>query len=174
VKRLTQSVENLVKVLNAVATGIIVQEPSGKIVFVNDAAARIMHLESPTQAVKIGGPGIFADFDYFDEHGAPLSLTDLPGRKAFEGIDEPEALIGYSRHKSTKRIRWTKVKALPIKDDQGKTILSVTVMEDITDLKSTERRLKDANSRITKLLEQTLSVDPSQVIRVGKNVPRSH
>ena len=101
----------------------------------------------------------------------PSHFATFLGEKPSKVSMSQKPLSATLVHKSTKRIRWTKVKALPIKDDQGKTILSVTVMEDITDLKSTEQRLKDANSRITKLLEQALSVD--QVIRVEKNAPRS-
>jgi PAS domain-containing protein len=159
-RRFVAKIDNVTKVLNAVASGIVIQEPEGGLVFVNEAAARIFMCDSPEAAMKKGAKGIFADFDYFDERGDPIPPERIPGRQALLGVDEPNQLIGYSKHKNTKKIRWTSVRALPIKDDDGKTILAVTVMEDITNLKSTERHLKEANARITKLLTQTLSPQP--------------
>lgn len=161
-RRLVASISNVTKVLNAVASGIVIQDPEGNLVFVNDTAAHIFLCESPEEAIRKGAKAIADEFDYFDEHGNKMKLDQVPGRQALLGVDEPKRLIGYSKHKGTKKVRWTSVRALPIKDDAGNTILAVTVMEDISDLKSTERRLKDANSRVTKLLEQTLAAQPAR------------
>lgn len=161
-RRFVASISNVTRVLNAVASGIVIQDPDGKLVFVNEAAAHIFLCESPEDAMRKGAKAIAEEFDYFDEHGNKMDWDKVPGRQALLGIDEPKRLIGYSKHKDTKKIRWTSVRALPIKDDSGKIILAVTVMEDISDLKSTERRLKDANARVTKLLEQTLTAKPAK------------
>ncbi|HEV2352654.1 MAG TPA: PAS domain-containing protein, partial [Puia sp.] len=116
----------MTKVLNAVASGIIIQDPAGNLVFVNEAAARIFLCDSPEAAIKKGAEAISAEFDYFDEHGEKMNPDKIPGRQALMGVDEPERVIGYSRHKDTKKVRWTSVRALPIKDDTGKVTLAVT------------------------------------------------
>lgn len=61
--------------------------------------------------------------------------------------------------RSDNTTHWVTVKAVPIFDHLHNVILAVNVMQDITQLKETERRLKEANDRITKLLEQAMRLE---------------
>jgi len=158
-KRLIASVDRLTQVLNAVANGITVQDHEGKLVFVNESAARMMHCSSSEEALAKGGMAILKEFVFFDVHGRPLDPKQLPGRRALQGEPEPSVIVGYSWKGKPNSLRWTAIKALPIKDEAGKVLLSVNVLEDVTDQKRVERQLKEANARVTKLLEQTLTVD---------------
>lgn len=54
-KRLTASVSRLTQVLHGIANGITVQDPDGRLVFVNRAAARMMNCATPEEAVAKGG-----------------------------------------------------------------------------------------------------------------------
>jgi PAS domain S-box-containing protein len=157
-KRLLSSVEQLQQVLHGIANGITVQDPSGKVIFVNQAAARMMNCQTPEEALEKGGAALLATFDFFDESGRPVKLADLPGRRALKGAEEPEMVISYTPRGGSER-RWTAIKAMPIKDATGAVILAVNVMQDITALKRVEHELKDANERITKLLENALRVE---------------
>jgi PAS domain-containing protein len=158
-QRLTASVDRLTQVLNAVANGITVQDTTGKLIFVNESAARLMDCTSPAEAIAKGGSSITKDYDLFDEQGRKLTIAELPGRQALRGVPEPTMVVKYSPRDSTKPVRWTAIKALPVKDDAGKVVLSVNVLEDITAQKNAELQLKDANARITKLLEKTLAIE---------------
>ena len=155
-KRLIATVDGLAQVLNAVANGITVQDPEGNLIFVNESAARMMHCATPEDALAKGGRDIVADFDFFDEHGRKFDPANLPGRQALRGISEPSMIVQYFRRDTPDDVRWTAIKALPVKDEEGNVILSVNVLEDITAQKRVERQLKEANARITKLLEQAV------------------
>ena len=156
-KRLTTSPDRIIQVLNAVANGITVQEPGGRLVFVNPSAARMMDCRTPEEAIELGGVGIMAKFKFYNTHGIEISAQDLPGRKALRGVPEPRMTVSFSPRSHPDEIRWTTIKALPVKDEEGNVVLSVNVLEDITAQKRVERQLKEANARITNLLEQTLS-----------------
>jgi PAS domain-containing protein len=160
-KRLIANVERLTQVLNAVANGITVQDHEGKLVFVNESAARMMHCSSSEEALAKGGMAILEEFDFFDLHGRPLDPKHLPGRQALQGVPEPSVIVGYLWRGKPDSLRWTTIKALPITDEEGKVLLSVNVLEDVTEQMRVERQLKEANARVTKLLEQTLTVDDS-------------
>lgn len=156
-KRLLKSTALLEHVLHAVANGITIQDPLGNLVFVNVAAAQTMNCRTPQEAVAKGGLAIVKGFTFYDIKGNPVRVTDLPGRLTLTGVPEPEMVIAYTANGDSK-IHWTSIKAMPIIDDTGKVILAVNVLQDITTLKENERDLKKANSRVTKLLEQTLKV----------------
>ena len=89
-RRLASNVENITKVLNAVSTGVTIQDPDGKLVFVNDAAAHIMHCESGAEALKKGSDRIREEFEngkhYYALQGQlialPVRLGDRPEREA--------------------------------------------------------------------------------------------
>src|SRR5262249_42551186 len=126
------------------------------LVFVNQAAARMMHCASPEEAIQKGGAGILAGFDFRDETGRPVKVADLPGRRALQGVEEPEMIVSYTSRQH-QDVRWTVIKAMPVFNAAGHVMVSVSVLQDITDLKLAEQRLKAANDRITRLLEQTLT-----------------
>ena len=156
-ERLITNVAQLDQVLHGVANGITIQDPAHKLVFVNRAAARMMNCKSPAEAVKKGGAAILEGFKFYNEHGRPIRLQDLPGRRALAGVEEPEMIVGYT---STKHegIRWTSIKAMPVFGENGQVSLAVNVLQDMTQLKETERQLREANARITRLLEKALQL----------------
>lgn len=156
-KQLLTSLTQLNQVLHGVANGITVQDATGKLVFVNQAAARMMNCASPEAAVEKGGAGILKGFKFYDEHMRPITPADFPGRHALQGVREPEMLIAYTTDDKAS-LHWTIVKAMPVLDEHGQVTLAVNVLQDVTHLKETETRLKEANARITKLLEQALNV----------------
>jgi PAS domain-containing protein len=143
------------QILHCMGNGITVQDPTGKLVFVNKAAAAMMDCESPEAAIKLGGAAIFKRYTLFDEQGKTIGLADLPGRLALQGHEEPEIVVGFRLVGGTDT-RWTTIKAMPVLDDAGKVAMAVNVLQDITSLKETEHRLREANERITNLLEQAL------------------
>lgn len=157
-KRLIDNLEQLNQIFHALANGITVQDSKGRLLFVNQKAAEMMNCKTPEDAIAKGGLEIVKDFKFFSENGKLLEVTDLPGRLALQGIHESEMIVRYASDKFPK-MRWTSIKAAPIFDTSGKVVLVVNVLQDITELKGAESRLKEANKRITKLLEDVLTKD---------------
>ena len=164
-KRLLTGVNRLTQVLNAINNGITVQDPTGKVVFANDAAARILGVASGDKVVEAGGRAILGKFDFYDKDDNQLSPEALPGRRALKGIAEPEMVIGYRPIGEDSELKWATIKAQPIQNRYGKVVLAVNVFQDVTLQLSTERQLKEANARVTKLLEQTLHTTGSRASR---------
>lgn len=143
------------QILHSLANGVTIQDAQGKLLFVNKTAATMMDCASPEEAVVKGGADIVARFNLFDDHNQPLGLADLPGRQALKGGDEPAKIVGF-QPVGGGEVRWTSIKAQAVLDKDGKVSLAVNVLQDITELKNTELRLREANDRVTELLAQAL------------------
>ena len=84
-------------------------------------------------------PGqIISRFEMTDEDGGPLAVERLPGRRAMSG-EEPEPLVVRSRMAGTREWRWSRVKATPVLEPDGRVRLAINVIEDITELKRAEQ-----------------------------------
>src|ERR1700730_1847501 len=80
-------------ILEAAADGITVQGPDGRLLFANAAAARMSGFETPEAFLAATTAEITAQFELFDEAGAPLSPAELPGRVALRGEQGPPRTI---------------------------------------------------------------------------------
>lgn len=152
------SPQQLEAILQHIADGITVQNQTGELVYINPTAATILGYDCTTAAMEAGPATIIGKFEVFDEKEHPIPLTSLPGRRAMRGEAEPAMIIGF-KHAGQTKVRWSSVKASPIYDEAGQVSHVVNVFQDITPLKDAELKLKDANKRITKLLEDVLKVD---------------
>jgi PAS domain S-box-containing protein len=139
---------------------VIVRAPDGRMVFTNDAAARLLGVDSVAALQSARPDELMARFDAFDEHGRPLSLSDLPSARA-QGGERPEALIVRNVVRATGAERWLRHKATPVLDDAGAVSLVVNVVEDVTEVKRAElaqRLLAQAGKELSSSLDyaQTL------------------
>jgi PAS domain S-box-containing protein len=144
-----------------VADAITVQSPDYKLIYANVAAARLYGLPRGRELEGFSTEEHVRRFELSDEHGRPLDLARLPGRLALAGID-PEPITMRSRDRLTGAVRWTRLKAAPIRDPDGGVRLAVNVVEDVTELKRSEeaqRFLAEASRRLAESLafERTLS-----------------
>ena len=119
-------------ILEGVADGIAAEDPDGRLVFVNAAAARLLN----------GA----------DSLGAALGIapTLLPGRHVFEG-EQPEPLVVKHAH------RWSRVKASPVLEGSGPR-LAISVVEDITEIKQAEEAQRFL-SEVSRVLAGSLQLD---------------
>lgn len=124
--------DELAAVLNAVGEGITVQAPDGRLVWANEAAARLMGFASADELLATPLEGVLARFEIRDEAGAPLSATDLPGRRALAGEEPPEVYVRW-RVRATGVERWSLVRARPVRTGGGPVRLAVNVLRDVTD-----------------------------------------
>ncbi len=144
-KQLTEEVakakEQLEAILHNVADGILVADPSGSVVYVNDAAARMLRF--PSAAVLLAAPRsslgqIFSRFATWDERGRPLPLEERPIVQALQG-KKAQARIQYQDPVTDQRY-WILAKAQPIVDAQGQVQFVVSVFTDLTEQKEFEER----------------------------------
>ncbi len=142
-ERLRESKNQLEIIFQNVADGITVQDTTGKMVYVNDAAAEASGFSNREEMMRITPHQMFRiiqeRFIITDETEKELSIADLPGRKALSGEIPPEVTVGFY-NKETGQKRWSLVKARPIFDEDGDVLLAVNIITDITQSKELERR----------------------------------
>lgn len=134
---LRASRDQLSAILAGVAEGITVQAASGRMVYANDAAARLCGFSSAAELLAEPSGDILTRFQIFDESGAVLPADRLPGRLALQARSVPEALVRF-RVLATGEERWSLVGATAVTDSQGQVQLSVTIFRDVTERKRVE------------------------------------
>jgi PAS domain S-box-containing protein len=136
-REVRRSRDQLDLILRNVAEGVTVMDPSGGLIFVNDAAARLCGFESAV-AMQATPPGEALDrFQVFREDGTPFPADELPGRVALRGVTST-AIVRF-RAKGMGEERWAYVSGAPVVDDEGTAELSVSVFREITDHRRAEQ-----------------------------------
>ncbi|MBV8758500.1 MAG: PAS domain-containing protein [Deltaproteobacteria bacterium] len=129
--------DHLAAVLDAVAEGITVQDASGALVYVNEAAAALVGFESGKALVEADGATIVGKFELFDETGARVSLADLPGRRVLVGEHAPDQLLRFRLHDGSGD-RWALVRARPMRGPNGEQ-WAVNTFREVTQQRATQR-----------------------------------
>jgi PAS domain S-box-containing protein len=128
--------DELPHILGAVAEGITVQDVAGRLVYANDAAARMSGYPDAEALLAASTGEILSRFELLTEDGRPFPPEHLPGRRALSGEPAPEAFVGF-HDTSSGQERWAVVRATPIPDATGQVTLAVNVIRDVTERKRT-------------------------------------
>lgn len=136
-------------ILSGIADGITAQNSQGKLIYANDAAARIIGYANTDELVNAPLESITSMFEMFDESGELLPLSQLPGRLALLGETSDPMTIRFKVVKSGEE-RWSVVKSQAVINETGQVEMAVNIFHDITDLKRSElaQRLLAATSVI--------------------------
>jgi PAS domain S-box-containing protein len=140
-EELRGSRDQLDAILRGVADGITAQDSAGRIIYANDAAARIIGYTSAGELAEVPIQMVMEAFELFDEGGRPFSIERLPGRRALAGEEGAEEVLRF-RIVATAEERWATVKAMPIFDEQGRVRMAVNIFRDITEQKQAEDSLR--------------------------------
>src|SRR5437588_12028933 len=97
-------------ILQGVTDGITALDPSGRLLYANEAAVRLIGFSSLEALMAATPEERLARFELLDASGCPLPLDRLPGRMALKGASNPEALVRF-RVRETGEERWSIVKA---------------------------------------------------------------
>jgi PAS domain S-box-containing protein len=158
---LRASREQLAATLAGVAEGITVLDTTGRMLFANDAAARLCGFTSADELLAASPAEILGRFELFDDAGLPLPRERLPGRRALLGQQLDEVLVRF-RMRATGEERWSVVNASPIVDAVGRVIMEVSIFRDVTERK----RAEDAAVYMAAVnLELTRSLDYEQTLK---------
>jgi PAS domain S-box-containing protein len=153
---LRESSRRLDVVFRRVADGITVQDPSGNLVFANDAAARMVGAASVEELLATPPEKVLAPFSLVDEHGDPFPADELPGRLALRGEEARPRLIGW-RSRDSGEERWSMVASTPVHSEDGRLELVINVLRDVTESRRQEQRLT-LLARAGEVLAESLDV----------------
>ncbi len=137
-------------VLGGLPDGVVVHDTHGRIVYANDAAARICGFDDAESLLATPGPEVLKRFEVLDEHGAPIEAEQLPGRRVLAG-ESAEPMLMRVRQLPDGRTFWTNVRAHAIRDENGAPVLAVNVWYDATReqrQRSAVRTLAEATARL--------------------------
>lgn len=139
-----------------VADGVSVQHVDGRLLYANDHAATMVGFASGRELVSAPVADLVNAFDMIDETGAPFPPDRLPGHRVLAGEPFAEETVGYRW--GAHDVRWSRVRASPIRDDGGGAVWAINYFHDIT----TEFRRSAAErliARANQLLGRSLEVD---------------
>jgi PAS domain S-box-containing protein len=148
-----QARNELEVILQSVADGVSVQDAQGRLIYINDAGARLSGFPSATEAfptpeIRSNQAIRLQPYTLKDEHGNPLPVELLPGNRALRGEPDPQAIIQYEDMASRTR-RWSLVKSRPIFDERGQVELAVNIFSDITEAYLAEKRKDEFISMVS-------------------------
>jgi PAS domain S-box-containing protein len=131
-RALRASRDQLETILQGVDEGITVQDPSGRLVYANEASARLVGFESPEPFLGGSARVPIERLDVRDEHGRPFPFDRFPGQLILAGAGPNEALIRFRRVGDGQE-RWCLVRATPVLDEGGSLQFGVAIFHDVTD-----------------------------------------
>lgn len=141
VEKYADAFEHADVVLQGVSEGVTVQDAHGRLVYANDAAARICGFASAKEMAATPPEQIIAAFELHDEHGKPIASAQLPARRVFaEQLRTTEPLLMRVRVRKTGAYWWSMLNASAICDESGKPELAISIWHDV----SVAQRKKDA------------------------------
>ena len=147
--------DNLAVFLDHVGDGVSVQDPTGRLVYANAAAAQALGFASAAQLLAAPITELMSRFVLLDEEGLPFPIENLPGRRALQG--EPESAVTLRfRVQETGEERWSIVRSSPVTDAAGNVVYAVNVWQDATAQKRAEavqRFLADAGEALASSLD---------------------
>jgi PAS domain S-box-containing protein len=152
--------QRLEATLANLAEAVIVNDPAGRIVYANDAAARLLGVDSVAMVTAASPESLMALYEVSDERGRPVRLEDLPSQRVTRG-ERAEPLLVRNVIRATGEERWLVQRATPVLDREGALALVVSVIENVTEVKRAEvaqRLLAQAGKELSSSLDhaQTL------------------
>jgi PAS domain S-box-containing protein len=130
--------ERLNIVLEGVADGITMQDPSGRVLYANSMAARMCGYGSAEEMTAAPLSDLAARFALFDGDDRPLPYEQVPNRRALAG-GGPSSLLVHVRDRSNGRDWWSQLASIPINGPEGRPEAAVSIWHDVT----AQRRRED-------------------------------
>ncbi|WP_270041400.1 ATP-binding protein [Solirubrobacter ginsenosidimutans] len=116
-------------ILEAMAEAVTVQDASGRMVYANTTAARLVGCTTVDELLSTPAAVLAGRFDMFHADGRVVEFADLPALRLLAGHDAPP-LLTRSVHRASGRELWLLTKATLL--DDGGELLAVNIIEDVT------------------------------------------
>ena len=128
-----------VEMLENLVDGVLVRDVDGNIVLANRVAMEQLGFESKDALLERPDVSILDRYWLDDEHGHRLSRDDEPGLRALRGL-QVEPLVARAVDRISGQQRWVLIKTSALRDADGELLGEMTVIEDITAVKTAEIR----------------------------------
>ncbi len=132
-----QSRGQLAAILSGVADAVTAQAPDGRLLFANESAVETLGFDSVEELLAAPVTEIAKRFEPLDEDGEAFPTERLPGRIALQEGRSAEDVIRFRDPRDGSE-RWSRVKATPVRGENGEVAMAINVIEDVTELKRTE------------------------------------
>lgn len=164
--------QELSAVFDAIADGVVLYAPDGRILRMNDAAGRLLgiSLEGATRPIEER----FRDYRVADANGQPVGVEESPFGRARRG----EVVRGFDLLWTTPQgqRRWLSASAAPIRDEDGTILGVVSTFADVTQMRELQEEREDIVRMISHDLRTPLSVVLTQAQLLARaperDVPR--
>ncbi|MGI8713251.1 MAG: SpoIIE family protein phosphatase [Solirubrobacteraceae bacterium] len=123
--------------LDSLGEAVTVRDLDGRLVYANRAAREALGLASLQDLHRQPLQTVIQQYLLHDEHGKLVTLDDFPSERVLRG-EPAEPLLIHTVNQSTGESRWELLKATPLRDPAGQTIAAVTVVENVTAVKTAE------------------------------------
>jgi PAS domain S-box-containing protein len=151
-------------VLEGIPDGLTMQDHTGKLVFANQAAARIIGFPDARALLAAPPDDILRRFELFDTKGAPLPLDRLPNRALLMGEKPTEQLVQYRVTEERQR-RWSLVNASGVYAEDGRLQYVVNLFRDVTERQRQQQALAVSQEWFSTALrsigDAVIATDPS-------------
>jgi PAS domain S-box-containing protein len=134
--------EQLEAILHNINDGIVVHDAYGKIIYANQAVAKMTGYPSVEALLQAPPPTLLDEFDLIDEFGHRLLAAEMPGRRALKGEKNPQINLRMVR-KDSRIDRWIRLTSTVVSARDQLPTLVITVVQDITQFKELEQRKDD-------------------------------
>ena len=134
--------DQLEAVLGGVADGVTAQDASGRLIYANETAARLVGYPSARDFIEAPLREVMGRFEVFDREGRPFPLDRLPGRRALRGEGGAEEVLRF-RVLATGEDRWAVVRASPVFDGRGEARVAVNIFRDVTERRRAEEAMRE-------------------------------
>jgi PAS domain S-box-containing protein len=119
-------------IMSGVDEGITVQNRSGRLLYANEVAARILGFETAAELVGAPVAEMLRRFDLHHPDGRPFPPDQLPGRLLFAGKSPDEQLLRF-RSRGSDADRWAVIRACPVRDGRGHLSYVINLFRDVTE-----------------------------------------
>ena len=124
--------------LESLGESLTIRDHDGEVVYANRAALRSLGFETLEDLRRHGLDAVMADYVVHDEHGRAVSMDDIPSVRLLRGEPDPPPLLINSVNQLTGEAHWELLKASPLRNADGETIAAVTMIEDVTAVKTAQ------------------------------------
>jgi signal transduction histidine kinase/putative methionine-R-sulfoxide reductase with GAF domain len=157
---LARSRELFETVLGSLHEGILVVSAAGEWLYANDEAARLTGYPSADALMRSPKGEAATRFQIFDVEGEPLTVDQLPGRRALAGEEAGPLLVRF-RTGPDEPDRVSEVRAVPVRDTQGAVSYAITFFREVTHevtRSAAERAAADEYAALYRQAERTTAL----------------
>lgn len=140
-------------VLDSLDDGVTAQDLKGQTTLVNAAVARILGFPSVEKMMATPLEELQSMFALFNEAGETMPETELPSLAALTKGVGGEVTARLRFLKEGDKERWLTIRSKPVFDKDGKPVLAINVVRDITERYELDTLRRESQERLQKVLD---------------------